>query len=205
MDAVRCNRENYLIREAQSGNHAAFSNLVRAHDEAVLRLAFRITGSQNDAQDVYQDVFLKVYRKMDRFRFECSFSTWITRIVANTSFDYLRKRRNRREISAITVDAEGQEKDLLTLIREHRQAHNPEREFLRNELGTSILCALQRLTPRERTVFYLKHLEGMKLKDVSEILNTSEGSVKTSLFRATRKLRLLLAKHAIQPDRSARS
>jgi RNA polymerase sigma-70 factor (ECF subfamily) len=205
MDAARCNPESCLIREAQGGSHAAFSQLVRAHDEAVLRLAFRITGSHNDAQDIYQDVFLKVYRKMDRFRFECSFSTWITRIVANTCFDHLRKGRNRREIGAITVDAEGEENDLVDLVREHRQTHNPERELLRNELGTSILCALQRLTPRERIVFDLKHFQGMKLKAVSEILNTSEGSVKTSLFRATRKLRLLLAKHARRPDRSSQS
>jgi len=200
VETASCIPENCLIREAQGGSHAAFSQLVRAHDEAVLRLAFRITGSRNDAQDIYQDVFLKVYRKMDRFRFECSFSTWIARIVANTCFDHLRKRRNRREMSAITVDAEGEEKDLLNLIRDHRQAHNPEREFLRNELGRSILCALQRLTPRERIVFDLKHFQGMKLKAVSEILNTSEGSVKTSLLRATRKLRILLAKHTRRQD-----
>jgi RNA polymerase sigma-70 factor (ECF subfamily) len=125
--------------------------------------------------------------------------------VANTCFDHLRKGRNRREIGAITVDAEGEENDLVDLVREHRQTHNPERELLRNELGTSILCALQRLTPRERIVFDLKHFQGMKLKAVSEILNTSEGSVKTSLFRATRKLRLLLAKHARRPDRSSQS
>ena len=200
METASCIPENCLIREAQGGSHAAFSQLVRAHDEAVLRLAFRITGSRNDAQDIYQDVFLKVYRKMDRFRFECSFSTWITRIVANTCFDHLRKGRNRREIGTITVDAEGEENDLLNLVRDDRQAHNPEREFLRNELGRSILCALQRLTPRERIVFDLKHFQGMKLKAVSEILNTSEGSVKTSLLRATRKLRILLAKHTRRQD-----
>jgi len=195
METVQCIPDGCLVREAQGGSHAAFSHLVRAHDEAVLRLAFRITGSHNDAQDIHQDVFLKVYRKMDRFRFECSFSTWITRIVANTCFDHLRKCRNRREISAIAVDAEGEESDLLNLVRDERQAHDPEREFLRNELGTSISCALRRLTPRERIVFDLKHVHGMKLRAVSEILNTSEGSVKTSLLRATRKLRILLAKH----------
>src|SRR5258708_24201599 len=103
MEAACCIQESCLIREAQDGSHAAFSQLVRAHDEAVLRLAFRITGSHIDAQDIHQEVFLKVYRKMDRFRFECSFSTWITRIVTNTCIDHLRKTRNRRETSTTSI------------------------------------------------------------------------------------------------------
>jgi len=196
---ARCNQDS-LIREAQAGSQAAFSQLVRFHDKAVLRLAFRITGSLIDAQDIYQEVFLKVYRKIDRFRFGCSFSTWITRIVTNTSIDYLRKRRHRRETSTTMVTIGGEEIDLLNQVSDYRLAHNPERELLRNELGASISYALRRLTPRERTVFNLKHFQGMKLRAVSEILNTSEESVKTSLFRATRKLRLVLSGRARQPN-----
>ena len=201
MEAARCHQES-LIREAQAGSHAAFSQLVRLHDEAVLRLAFRITGSHIDAQDIYQEVFLKVYKKMDRFRFECSFSTWITRIVTNTCIDHLRKSRNRREASTTMVNIEGEEIDLLNQMSDSRFIHNPEREILRNELGASIICAVRRLTPRERIVFNLKHFQGMKLRAVSEVLNTSEESVKTSLFRATRKLRLFLSGHVRQPNRS---
>jgi RNA polymerase sigma-70 factor (ECF subfamily) len=202
METARCSQES-LIREAQAGSHAAFSQLVRAHDEAVLRLAFRITGSHIDAQDIHQEVFLKVYKKIDRFRFECSFSTWVTRIVTNTCIDHLRKNRNRRETGTTSLNLEGEEVDLLNHISDQRQNHNPERELLRNELGASIFSALRRLTPRERIVFHLKHFQGMKLRTVSEILNTSEKSVKTSLFRATRKLRLLLSRHAGQPNYSA--
>jgi len=199
METAQCDQDS-LIREAQAGGHAAFSQLVHAHDEAVLRLAFRITGSRIEAQDIYQEVFLKVYKKIDRFRFECSFSTWLTRIVANTCFDHLRKSRNRRESSTTTVSSDGEEIDLLNQISDHRLAHNPETELLRNEIGASILCALARLTPRERIVFDLKHYQGMKLRAVSEILNTSEGSVKTCLLRATRKLRFFLSGHANQPN-----
>lgn len=183
------------VREAQDGNQAAFAQLVRAHDEAVLRLAFRITGSQSDAQDISQEVFLKVYRNLDHFRFECSFSTWITRIVTNTCLDHLRKNRNRKENDTIKVNIEGEEYDLLNQVMDDRPTHNPEKELLRGELGANILCALRRLTPRERMVFDLKHLQGMKLRAVGEKLNTSEGSVKTSLLRATRKLRSHLAKY----------
>jgi len=197
-----CIQESLLIREAQGGSHDAFSQLVRAHDEAVLRLAFHITGSRLDAQDIYQEVFLKVYKKIDRFRFECSFSTWVTRIAANTCIDHLRRSRNRRESSTTMISVDGEEIDLLNQISDHRLAHNPEKELLRNEIGASILCALRRLTPRERIVFDLKHYQGMKLRAVSEILNTSEGSVKTCLLRATRKLRFFLSGHAREPNGS---
>jgi RNA polymerase sigma-70 factor (ECF subfamily) len=184
-----------LVREAQGGDHAAFAQLVHAHDEAVLRLALRITGSQSDAQDIYQEAFLKVYKKLDCFRFECSVSTWIYRIVTNVCLDHLRKNRNRKESSAVKVKADGEEFDLLNQILDDRTAHNPEQQLLRCELSAHILCALDRLTPRERMVFDLKHFQGMKLRTVSEILNTSESSVKTSLMRGTRKLRCQLARY----------
>src|ERR1700732_298518 len=103
METARFIYECSLVREAQGGNQAAFTQLVRAHDEAVLKLALRITGSQSDAQDIYQEVFLKVYKKLDCFRFECSFSTWITRIATNTCLDHLRKNRKRRENDTIKV------------------------------------------------------------------------------------------------------
>lgn len=196
MENARCNYEDCLVREAQEGNQAAFTQLVQTHDESVLRLALRITGSPSDAQDIHQEVFLKVYKKLDRFRFECSFSTWITRIVTNTCLDHLRKSRNRRENDTIKVGIEGEEYDLLNQVMDDRPAHNPEKEFMRSELGTGILRALRRLTPCERMVFDLRHFQGMKLRAVGEILNTSEGSVKTSLLRATRKMRVHLAKHS---------
>jgi RNA polymerase sigma-70 factor (ECF subfamily) len=196
METANSTYEASLVREAQDGNQAAFAQLVHKHDEAVLRLALRITGSQSDAQDIYQEVFLKVYKKLDRFRFECSFSTWISRIVTNTCLDHLRKTRTRRENDTRRVSIEGEEYDLLDQVMDDRTAHNPEKEFFRSEIGASIFCALRRLSPHERMVFDLRHFQGMKLRAVSEILNTSEGSVKNSLVRATRKLRLHLADYS---------
>jgi RNA polymerase sigma-70 factor (ECF subfamily) len=196
METAHCLYECALVREAQGGSRTAFTQLVRAHDEAVLKLALRITGSQSDAQDIYQEVFLKIYKKLYLFRFECSFNTWITRIVTNTCLDHLRKNRNRRENDTIKVGFEGQEYDLLDQVADNKAAHNPEKELLHNELRASILRALRRLTPHERMVFDLKHSQGMKLREVSVMLNISEGSVKKSLVRATRKLRLDLAKYS---------
>jgi RNA polymerase sigma-70 factor (ECF subfamily) len=193
MESIGCIQDCFLVREVQGGNQAAFEQLVHAHDQTVLRLAFRITGSLSDAQDIYQEAFLKVYKKLGGFRFECSFSTWIYRIVTNLCLDHLRKNRNRRENSAIEVNVEGEEYDLLNQVSHDRPANNPEQQLLRRELGAHISYALQRLTPRERMVFELKHFQGLKLRTLGEILNSSEGSIKTSLFRATQKLRFQLA------------
>jgi RNA polymerase sigma-70 factor, ECF subfamily len=193
MESTACIQDSLLVREAQAGNHAAFEQLVRAHDQAVLRLAIRITGSYNDAQDMYQEAFLKGYTKLGGFRFECSFSTWIYRIVTNVCLDHLRKNRSRRGHSAVGENVEGEEYDLLNQVSDDRPANNPEQQLFGRELRAHILCALQRLTPRERMVFELKHFQGLKLHTISKVLNTSEGSIKNSLSRATQKLRFQLA------------
>src|SRR5690242_13028774 len=89
--------DTVLVREAQRGNRAAFEELVRHYDQAVLRLAMHLTGSEHEAQDIYQDAFLKAYKSVGNFRFECSFYTWIYRIVTNLCLDHLRKRQVRSE------------------------------------------------------------------------------------------------------------
>ena len=202
MDTASCTDECSLVREARGGNHAAFAQLVHSHDETVLRVALRITGSHSEAQDIYQEVFLKVHKKLDCFRFDSSFSTWISRIATNTCLDYLRKARHRRESSTIKVSFDGMEQDFLDQIADERPANDPERELLRRELRARIVCALRELTPHERMVFDMKHLQGMKLRAVGEMLNMSEGSVKTCLVRATRKLRAHLATYTQQPKSS---
>jgi RNA polymerase sigma-70 factor (ECF subfamily) len=194
METAHCIYDWSLVREAQDGNHAAFTQLVQTHHDGVLRLALRITGSLSDAQDIYQEVSLKAFKKLDRFRFECSFSTWLFRIAMNTSLDHLRKNRQRKEYDTTKVTLEGEDLDLFNQVADDSPACNPEKELLRSELDARILCALRRLTPHEQMVFDLKHIQGMKMRAIGEMLNTSEGSVKTCLFRATRKLRLHLAR-----------
>jgi RNA polymerase sigma-70 factor (ECF subfamily) len=191
MESIDCIQDCFLVREAQGGNQAAFEQLVHTYDEAVLRLALRLTGSESDAQDIHQEAFLKVYKKLDGFRFECSFSTWIYRIATNVCFDYLRRNRARSKSTPIEVN----DNESLNQLSDDRPGNNPERQLLDQELRAQILRALQRLTPRERMVFDLRHFQGLRLRSVSEILNASEASVKMSFFRATRKLRFHLDKY----------
>src|SRR5437763_11773236 len=185
--------DTVLVREAQRGNRAAFEELVRNYDQAVLRLALHLTRSEHEAQDIYQEAFLKAYKSVGNFRFECSFYTWIYRIVSNLCLDHLRKKQVRKEDAPVAVDAQGESYDVLAQVPDARAGANPERDLMRRELGTRINHALEKLTPRERMVFELKHYHGLKMRTVGELLHTTEETAKNTLFRATQKLRGSLA------------
>ena len=180
-----------LIREAQRGNRAAFEELIRQYDHAVLRLALHLTGSEPDAQDIYQEAFLKAYRSVGRFRFECSFYTWLYRIVTNLCLDHLRKRKVRREESPVAHTESGT-LDFMQMVPEERVDGDPQRHLMSRELGRRIGEVLRGFTPRERMVFELRHYQGMRLKAIGEVLGTSEEAAKNCLFRATQKMRQAL-------------
>lgn len=181
-----------LVAEAQTGSRAAFEDLVRRYDRDVLRLALNLMKRPEDARDVYQEAFLKVYRNLHRFRFECSFYTWLYRIVTNVCLDHLRRRQARPEDQApelsSTHHGDGPT-DFFERQREDRPTLDPERCFFGKEIGTRIAIAMDRLSPRERVVFEMKHYQGLKLRAIGDMLGTTEETVKNSLFRATRKLR----------------
>jgi len=184
--------ERALVVEAQAGNRAAFEELVRRHDRDVLRLALNLMKRPEDARDVYQEAFLKVYRNLHRFRFECSFYTWLYRIVTNVCLDHLRRRQARPEDQAPEVNAAHHEEgiaDFFERQREHRATLDPERSLFGKEIRARISLAMECLSPRERIVFEMKHYQGLKLRAIGDALGTTEETVKNSLFRATRKLR----------------
>ncbi len=186
--------ERALIRRAQQGDMPAFEELVRLHDKNVLRLVVQIVGSDEDARDLYQEAFLKVYRSLGRFRFESRFSTWVYRIVTNVCLDHLRRRRANPEVQA----PEPREADIefFESQAEARPHSNPEQVLRSRQLAREIERALDTLNPRERMVFELKHYQGLKLRAIGEMFGTSEETVKNCLFRATQKLRAQLADFA---------
>jgi RNA polymerase sigma-70 factor (ECF subfamily) len=180
-----------LIRAAQQGDKAAFEELVRQYDQPVLRLALHLTGSEQEAQDIYQEAFLKAYRNLASFRFECSFYTWVYRIVTNLCMDALRRKKVRREESSVRTGEDGESFDLLDQVADGRAG--PEHELQSKQIGLRLQQALSKLSPRERMVFEMKHYQGLKLKTIGEALNTTEETAKNTLFRATQKLRAALA------------
>jgi RNA polymerase sigma-70 factor (ECF subfamily) len=183
--------EASLIRQAQRGDQDAFERLVREYDRSVLRLAINLLHSPDEARDVYQEAFLKVFRNLHQFRFDCSFRTWLYRIVTNVCLDHLRRRKVRREESTVVETPEGPV-DQISRIAEEGPAGNPERQTWNRELSAGIRTALDGLTPRERTVFELRHYQGMRLRAIGDILGTTEEAAKNCLFRATQKMRASL-------------
>jgi RNA polymerase sigma-70 factor (ECF subfamily) len=189
--------ERGLIERAQHGDREAFETLVRRYDRDVLRLALNILKRPEDARDIYQEAFLRIYKNLHRFRFECSFYTWMYRVVTNVCLDHLRRRSSRPEDQAPELprhpSGDPQSGDFFDRQPETSSLSNPEKHLRDQEIGRRISAAMELLTPRERIVFEMKHYQGLKLRAIGEALGTTEETVKNSLFRATRKLRRQLA------------
>jgi RNA polymerase sigma-70 factor, ECF subfamily len=188
--AVRMD-EPELIRAAQQGDQGAFEQLVRSYDQSVLRLATNLLRSPEEANDIYQEAFLRVYKNLHTFRFDCSFHTWLYRIVSNLCLDALRKRKVRREESSVVETSDGP-LDRMDAVQERRADSDPERSLESQELKERIQEVLGGLTPRERAVFEMRHYQGMRLRTIGEVMGTSEEAAKNCLFRATQKMRAAL-------------
>ena len=180
-----------LIARAQAGEREAFDALVHRYDRDVLRLVLRVVHNPEEARDIYQEAFLKIYRNLHRFRLESSFYTWIYRVVTNVCLDHLRRRRSRPEDQAPAIQAFDVSRTQSVDFFDGQQdaQANPEQRLLGQEIGQRINAALSQLSPRERMIFEMKHYQGLKLRAIGDALGTSEETVKNSLFRATRKLR----------------
>jgi RNA polymerase sigma-70 factor, ECF subfamily len=183
--------ESALIRAAQNGDARAFEELVRMYDQSVLRLALNLLRSPEDANDIYQEAFLRVYKNLHTFRFDCSFHTWLYRIVTNLCLDALRKRKVRKEEGTVVETREGI-LDRIDTLEEERADGNPQRRLLSQELQAKIHNVLAGLTSRERMVFEMRHYQGMRLRAIGDVLGTSEEAAKNCLFRATQKMRAAL-------------
>src|ERR1700759_3566889 len=152
--------ERCLVVEAQAGSRDAFEELVHRYDRDVLRLALNLMKRPEDARDVYQEAFLKVYRNLHRFRFECSFYTWLYRIVTNVCLDHLRRRQSRPEDQAPEINSGYYDEgvtDFFERQKEYRPTLDPERCLVGKEISARIAAAMERLSPRERVVFEMKH------------------------------------------------
>ncbi|MBM3738198.1 MAG: RNA polymerase sigma factor [Acidobacteria bacterium] len=163
-----------LASRVRAGDSGAFRHLVERHSRSVFRLAFRMTGSESDADDIVQDTFLRAFRQIETYEARSAFSTWIYRIAANCCLDMLRARRRRpQELpEALVCEAPG-----------------PDRMALATEVRTTLSGALATLSDQERAAFLLRHFEGCSISQIGESLGISETAAKNSIFRAVKKLR----------------
>jgi len=175
-----------LVRKAQQGDILAFEQLVFRHDRKVLSIASRYVTSADDAKDIYQEVFLRVYRGLKRFRFKSEFSTWVHRITVNVCLTH--RSRSRRTLPTLFLnDRNDEDADAHGEIRD--SAGGPEHQAVRADISSRIEKALESLSPKQKLVFTLRHLEGYRLHEIALMMNCVEGTVKRYLFTATRRMR----------------
>jgi RNA polymerase sigma-70 factor (ECF subfamily) len=185
--------EQALIKEAQRGNIVAFESLVKRYDKQVMQLAYNMVNNTNDAEDIYQEVFVRVYKKLHHFHFRSEFSTWLYRVVVNYCINF-RKKKGRAKFYPLEGDAVENENHGKVTFK--GQDMNPEESVLNQELSDQITAALDKLSLKQKSVFVLRHYHGHKLQDIAKIMNCSEGTVKNYLFRATQKMQRLLKEYA---------
>ena len=172
------------IERAQSGDSDAFRLLVEQHSRVVFRLAFRMTGNEQDAEDVVQETFLRAYRRLSDYEARASFSTWLYRIASNYALDLIRSRRrheDRRERGS------SEDRDILETVAE--AGPGPDRVAYSGQVKDRVNAALDELTAQERTAFVLRHFEGLSIEEIGRTLGTGTNATKHSIFRAVQKLR----------------
>jgi RNA polymerase sigma-70 factor (ECF subfamily) len=169
---------------AEGSESDSFRALVEEHSPMVFRVAYRMTGSEEDAEDVVQESFLKAHRSFARFDARSSFGTWIYRIAVNCAIDLIRRRREGSAPSRRTEDGDFDPVDNLP-----SNAPPPDRDALSGQIHRSVAAALTRLSPLERAAFVLRHLEGMPIEGIASVLQSRPNAVKQTVFRAVQKLR----------------
>src|SRR4051812_7318748 len=173
---------------ARDGDSEAFRALVERHSRAVYRLAHRMTGSPQDAEDVVQEAFLRAYRQLGRFESRANFGTWLYRIVSNCSVDLMRSKQARHDqVRGDSLDADG------AVELPAADVPGPERMAESAEIDRRVQDALQELSPLERAAFTLRHYEGRSIEEISATLGLGTSAAKHSVFRAVKKLRIALA------------
>jgi RNA polymerase sigma-70 factor (ECF subfamily) len=180
-----------FVTRARSGDADAFRILVDRHSRPLFRLAFRMTGNEQDAEDVVQESFLRAFRQLAKFDERASFGTWLYRIASNCSLDLVRSKKRRSERMATAPEGGGGEmEDLMAALPS--DSPTPERMALSGEVRDKVTVAMNELSATERTAFVLRHFEGMNIEDVSRVLGCQPGAAKHSVFRAVQKLRRAL-------------
>jgi RNA polymerase sigma-70 factor (ECF subfamily) len=172
------------VAQAQAGDQAAFRLLVERHSHDLFHLAYRMTGNEQDAEDLVQETFLRAFRSLGKFQSRSSVRTWLHRIVANCALDHLRRRR-REEARHAPIDLDAG----LELESVAADTVSPHLALCRSEMDRTVASALDQLTAMERTAFVLRHFENHSIEEIGGALDLGQGAAKQAVFRAVQKLR----------------
>ena len=177
-----------VVARVKAGDHDAFRHLVERHSRSIFRLAYRLTGHEQDAEDVVQETFLKAFREIRRFEARSSFATWLYRITVNCSHDLLRRRP--RAGSRPSLD--DPESRVAAELADPSAAADPLRELASRRIDERVRTAMNALSDQERSAFVMRHFEGLSIEDIGRVLDLKTSAAKHSIFRAVHKLRRAL-------------
>ena len=175
-----------LIINAQNGDTSAFEELVYRYDKMVLRIALKFTNDEDEAKDIYQEVFIKVYKGLANFQFKSEFSTWLFRITSNVCITFKRSKQKKQQVSLSDPE------DPFTSSIPDLDTDLPDTNVIKSEFNDKLNEAIETLSPNQKMSFLLKHLEGYKIKEIAAMMNCKEGTIKKYLFDAVRKLKFQL-------------
>jgi RNA polymerase sigma-70 factor, ECF subfamily len=178
-----------LIKAFLAGDNSAFDNLVLNYQNRVFNTCFRILGNYEDANDSAQDVFVKVFRSLKKFRFRASFSTWIYRIAINTCRNKLRSAGYRRQRNTIRFDQPADQEEGSYSMEIGDDTRTPEKELTRKEKGILIQKAIDSLPESQKAIVVLRDIDGFTYEEIASITGLNPGTVKSKLARARKKLR----------------
>jgi RNA polymerase sigma-70 factor (ECF subfamily) len=173
------------VARVRAGDHDAFRFLVERHSRSVFRLAYRLTGHEQDAEDVVQETFLRAFRQIRRFESRSSFATWLYRITVNCSHDLLRQRPRAGSRQSLD-DPDGAA--AMPLV-DTSAAADPLRELASRRIGERVQAAMAGLSEQERSAFVMRHFEGLSIDEIGRVLDLKTSAAKHSVFRAVQKLR----------------
>ncbi len=179
--------DKHLIIRAQKGDHQAFEELVIKYDRVVLFVANSFRNNSDDAQDIYQDVFLRVHKGLKNFQFKCEFSTWVYRITTNVCISKKRKNKNYSFDSQNSYDEKNDSN--ISFISNIDSGIRTDQSAIDNNISKLINIELDNLPKQQKMAFTLKHYQGYKIKEIANMMNCTDGTIKRYLFDATKKMR----------------
>ena len=188
--------EAALVQRIQNGDADAFAVLMEEYQKKVYLLALRTVGNQQDAEDMTQEAFLRAYRSIHSFRGDSKLSVWLYRLTTNLCIDLLRS-RGRKPTVSLTVEDNDEDTQELDVTDER---YDPEEIFQRRELQRAVQRGLAALPEDYRVILVLRELEGLSYAEIGEVLGLEEGTVKSRLFRARKKLCAFLIEDGNLPD-----
>lgn len=177
--------EKKCIQKAAKGDANAFEDLVLRYQTQIYNLCYRMTGNAEDAADLTQDAFVKVWKHLDSFQFDSSFSTWLYRLATNCCLDFLRSEKRRATISLV-VDNEEDGEQMMDIPDDEP---SPEETLISQEEKERLLWAMNQLDDEQRQILTLRVVNDLSYNDIAQILKIKEGTVKSRLSRARENLR----------------